>query len=528
MAARKKIIATLDLETDPFKHGRVPLPFACGLYDGQTYWQTWGDDCVAQMIEKLRDRPPMLIYAHNGGRFDWWYFSHVINAPLTFIGSRLAKGRLWQHELRDSYKILPVPLSAYEKDTINYEWFEADQREQHKAQISDYLRADCVYLHELVSAFRAEHGDVLTIGGAAMRAIRKTYDLPKLRPDQDALYRPFFHGGRCEAFQIGKLRGRWKMYDVNSMYPFVMARREHPIGAHAYETRTLPEKGFYLADITARSRGAFPSVVSEGPDKGTLTFPHGTVRVQCTSHEIRTALREGLADVLEVHRVYAWEHTSNFGGFILEHAARKEAADKCGDKATRLLEKLLMNNGYGKFAQNPDRFKEHDLFNDLDELTGRGYELAGFMGSRYVGARMAHEARRATGFHNVATGASITGAARAELMTALARARNAIYCDTDSVICEELPLPTDDRRLGAWKIEAEPDTLFIAAKKLYAARQGRAWVKWASKGAPLEPETIARIAQGEVHRAFMDAPCLRLGSPARFLDRTLARKDRIT
>jgi hypothetical protein len=92
------------------------------------------------------------------------------------------------------------------------------------------------------------------------------------------------------------------------------------------------------------------------------------------------------------------------------------------------------------------------------------------------------------GYNNVACGASITGAARADLLDALCHARNPYYCDTDSIICEELDgVEIHPTKLGAWKPEASIREFAIAGKKLYAYekinRRGQIEKKVRSKGA---------------------------------------------
>ncbi len=516
----KRTLAVIDLETDPFMHGREPLPFAAGYFDGQTYAQFWGDDCVSELLAFLRDRPAHVLYAHNGGKFDYWYLSHAISTPIKFIGARLVKARLWQHELRDSFKILPVPLREYQKDEIDYSRMERGARDRHRQEISDYLRSDCMHLYELVAQFRERFGDVLTIGGAAMKEIEARYDLPKLTRHDDAVFRPFFHGGRCEAFEIGECspaRGDWKLYDVNSMYPAVMADAWHPFGLADGILDRLPARGFYLAEIEATSRGALPFRTPQG-----LSFPHTRAIYQATSHEIRAALELGLLDVHHVRRCYVWSSVTRFDQFVEYFARQKLEAERTGDKAGRLFAKLLMNNAYGKFAQNPERFRDYELFVGAEACEQAGYEIAGTLGERVIGARPATQAR---GWYNVATAASITGASRAVLLRALHGARRPIYCDTDSIICEAIGPGSviDPHKLGAWKLEARADRVFIAAKKIYAAFNGSDAVKYACKGAPVDPEIIARIALGEIYEAAIEAPSLRVGKQAKFIARKLAR-----
>ncbi len=539
-------IGTLDIETDPFKYEREPIPFACGFYDGVEYFQTWGDNCVKEMLAFLASYPDSLvIYAHNGGKFDYWYLAHALEEPLLFIDSRLAKAKLFHHEIRDSYKILPVPLAAIQKDEIDYKLMERNRREKHKEKISAYLKSDCVYLHEAVTAFVMQFGDVLTIGGAAIKDVEKDYKIPRISPEEDATYRQFFHGGRCECFEIGEIKSRkgFKLYDVNSLYPFCEASFQHPIGRADFLADTLPDCEFYLAHVCARSRGALPV-----RDKGGLSFPHGHIETFCTSHELRLAQKLGLAEVTQVIEVYGWNETTNFEKFVNRWSDYKIACEKAGDMKGRTIGKLVPNNFYGKTATDPNRFKEYKLFDSPTACEADGHEIAGYLGERIVGAKPAKILPRM--YKNVAIGGSVTGAGRSVFLHAFASASRPVYGDTDSLWCEALPLTLDQYKLGAWKLEAEADRLYIAGKKMYAAwvhkynepnHKSRGKDKWiegfykidksgkrvplkmASKGVRMKPEDVARVAMGEVLNIPIDAPSLRVGREARFIARDIAR-----
>jgi Vibrio phage DNA polymerase len=525
-------IGILDMETDPFLHGRVPMPFACGFFDGSNYHETWGDDCVKEMLRYLRAyKKPLVIFAHNGGRFDFWYLAHEIGEPLLFIDSRLVQAKLFHHEIRDSFKILPVPLAEWAKEEIDYKLMERHCREKHRAVISKYLKSDCTNLYDAVARFIMTFGDVLTVGSAAMRELRKDYKIEHIGAAADVTYRPYFHGGRTEVFEVGEIKGDFKLYDVNSMYPDVMARYQHPIGTADFVCSEIPDAPFYLAHICAKSKGAFPLRTKDG-----LIFPHGHHEFFVTSHELQMAQRLNLCEITQVIEVHAWENTRTFEKFVHRFAAEKIRCEEEGDMGGRLLNKLIPNNGYGKFATNPERFKNYKLFDSVSECFAAGYECMGEIGPRVVGGVPATIRNRS--YYNVATGASITGAARAVELHALASARRPVYCDTDSVWCTDLPLPLDQKRLGAWKLETTADTLFIAGKKLYAAQKAgefyytnkkgqRVPIKTASKGVRMSPEQIARVARGEVLKIPIEAPSLRIGHKAKFIARDIARTAKI-
>src|SRR5690242_998675 len=201
-------IATIDLETDPFEYGKLVKPFCGGFYDGSRCITIWGLDCIDRLVETLgRESEPLVIYAHNGGRFDFFYFMPYIRDNIRIINGRIVQATLGRHELRDSYAIMPFPLADYDKDSIDYEKMRAEVREQHRDEILKYLRKDLTALHELVTAFHSEFGDKLTIGSASMKQIKIRHKFAVGGPAYDAQWRErFYFGGRNQVFKSGITR----------------------------------------------------------------------------------------------------------------------------------------------------------------------------------------------------------------------------------------------------------------------------------------------------------------------------------
>lgn len=520
MAKQSCPIATLDIETDPFKYGHTPLPFAIGFFDGESYVDFWGDDCIERMMEYLDDIPPHTIYVHNGGGFDFWYLQEHISNPLFFIKSRIAKcGLLGKHELRDSYRMIPVPLGDYQKESIDYQKFWHPARERYKNEIRHYLMMDCRYLYDLVADFISRYGSTITIGSAALKQLKRLHPQRHSTPQFDERFRPWYMGGRNECFENGHLRGNFKIYDVNSMYPYVMANYVHPLNFSFAKTRSIPDKGISFARITAESNGALPV-----PHHG-LSFPHGVHDFYACSHEIHAALDLNLIRIKKVHECYKFNDTQKFDAFIDKFSALKIDCEEKGDKGGRLFAKLLMNSSYGKLGQNPDNFSDCALFDSIEACTEAGYKPSIHYGGRYIGERKAEI--KEYSYNNVAIAASITSAARAELMRGLMSAKRPVYCDTDSIICESLDSELHDTRLGAWKTEAECNEMFIAGKKLYACYQDgepltiKGKEKKASKGANLSAATIRDVTLGNDYLNEIDAPLLRIGHPAKFIARKI-------
>lgn len=543
-----KPIYTLDSETDPFKEGRKPEPFAWGLYNGLEYWDFWGDDSTARVIAKLKELPAGIVYLHNGGKFDIYFLFHAISTEhdMLIIKERITQCYMaaqWGefHRVRDSYKILPFPLSAFAKDEIDYDLMEREVREQHKDKILDYLRKDCLYLWQLCSEYIKTFGPALTIGGTAMKELTKRHDVGEdFTAENDARIRKAYYiGGRVERYKVGVFEGDWKVYDVNSMYPYVMSAFYHPIGNPSYYG-TIINKDTYFVTARGRNRGAFASRDDYG-----VTFGNEYGEFSVTIHEWNAALELGLFDCEEILETVDFEHSRMFYDYVHHYYnLRRSLKDElkshlytcktCDNKnevycraATLLIiyilfYKFLLNNSYGRFAVNPENFKEYRLTPDDEDLRWQGYEAAQLLAdfNLILWERPTEE------FHyaNVATGASITGAARSVLLRGLQCATNPVYCDTDCIICEGLEgMPLHPSELGAWDLEKQGNLLAIAGRKLYALWDDDTCIKQASKGVNLTPEEIKRIAQGEIVTYTRDAPTFRLSGLVDWITRKVRR-----
>ena len=527
MARKPKVekhLATFDIETDPFKAGRAPKPFCCGLKYRNDYVEWWGDDCLIKFYHwlKIHDDEPLLIYAHNGGKFDFMYlFWMGIITDIKLINGRIVKAKIGNHELRDSYSIIPIPLAAYQKDEIDYKLFEKEVREKNKADILHYLAKDCEYLYDLVERFRERFGDALTIGGAALKELRSLHPFENQNKRHDDIFRKFYFGGRVEYFKAGILKGKFKVFDVNSMYPSVMYSESHPKGSQYITTTDLElafEHPMFFIEFVGKSTGALPVRTKAG-----LDFTNNEGVFYTTSHELKIALKHNLVEIDKIIEILIPVETVKFDLFVKRYAKEKEAAKKEGRKADEIFAKTISNSSYGKFGQNPDNFYDYIIrypdepVPDLDE-----YEL--FLDTGYLEVWRT-PAPKPT-YYDVAVAASITGAARAVLLDAICNAVNPLYCDTDSIICEELAGVVHHKTdLGAWDCEApNVDTLAIAGKKLYAAFDNGVCVKKANKGCKISANDIVEIAKGKSVVWKNEAPSFSLSGKINFIERTITKR----
>jgi hypothetical protein len=523
----KRRIAVVDMETDPFVVGRVPEPFLVGFYDGESYIEF---SQVPDFLDYLSgDGPPFLIYAHNGGKFDSHFIAPFLPPGTEFfiINGRIVSFKYLRHEFRDSYAILPIALEQYAKTKIDYSWFERGEREKHRAEISSYLKDDCINLYRLVTAFIAQYGDRPTMGLTALNHWRQSHQELKHGVNATRYFhrriRPFFAGGRTQAFESGVFQRHVRAYDLNSAYASAMVHSEHPFGSDVVIASGPPPGGhifphcFYL--IEAESDGCLPT--RNGP---TLLYPSGRHIFHATGHELVAGLETGTVLRVRFIERYIFRHTISFRDYIEPLFEMKRAAQP--KSSEYIFAKLLMNSLHGKFAANPDNYWHYVSIpaRQLKIFTEKGWKYDGLLTDDVALVCLPLEERERH-YYNIAITASITGLVRATLWRTICKLRKlgsvVYYCDTDSIITDG-KLPVSDE-LGGWKLEHEGNLLAIAGRKLYAMRGHDGKWKIAHKGAQLTPQQVIKIARGGTVEYRSAAPTFRLGHAPTFVKRTLRR-----
>jgi DNA polymerase elongation subunit (family B) len=517
-------IAILDFETDPFDNlkGTEVQPFLAVLYsDNFETVIIWEEnhakfiDAVLAAIVALPEK--YTIYAHNGGKFDYLFLLHKLRGFVSFKGRAIMSATIGNHELRDSFHIIPEKLANWQKDTFDYNRMKRGERNKWKEEIIRYCVNDCKYLLEIVKKFLEEFGFKISIGQAAMYELKKHYKTATIGEQMDGFLRQWFFGGRVECLSgAGHFIGDYKLYDVNSMYPYVMANMLHPIGSEfTVRTNGKINSNTVFLEIEGFNRGGF---VTKGQN-GETTAEQGFGIFNVTIHEYNVALKYGLIERPRILRMIDCDSLTRFDKFVLPlYERRQETKAKLHQlkpgtyeyneiKKDDIFIKLIMNNAYGKFAQNPRRFKETYITGPHEKPpefeTGFGSLPVFDCDSYAIWERPTQKLR----FNNVATAASITGAARAILMEAIELADDPIYCDTDSLICRNLSgVSIDAVKLGSWDIEKEIIETIICGKKLYAYKtidgkiiirsKGSSGLTWKDMESILKGQVIETLSKG--------------------------------
>lgn len=534
------------METDPFDDGQEVYPFTAEIYahdiDPIVIWnndyKSFADDLYAAIVA-LPGR--YRIYAHNGGRFDWMFLIHLLRGEIKFKGRSLMSAKIGEHEIRDSLHIIPVALSAYEKDEFDYTKLKRSKREKYKKDILAYQHADCVNTHEIVSDFIENYGNVVSIGQASMKKIKEKYKFDTLNEETDGFFRKYFFGGRVECLQgPGKWRGNFKLYDVNSMYPGVMAAFKHPISKTYKISKTITNNTAFVT-LECDNYGA---LLARDGTTVTPNVPHGIFHT--TIHEFQTAMKLGLIKNVKIIETVDFETMTDFSETMLplyrekqELSDIRDAGDDSRSTARKILfTKFFLNNAYGKFAQDPRKFKDHyitDLGDQPEGIKSGDYVFAENGFPWKIKETVMHDynpemdyaiwERDSDGgrYNNVCTAASITGAARSVLLRAISEAIDPLYCDTDSIICRDLPAGNNSsNELGKWKLETEIKALYLGGKKLYAYQKPDNKWNCRAKGAnQLTEKEIENIVDGISVINRSKAPVIKKNGSQQFINRTI-------
>lgn len=518
MARRSRYFFTADCETDPFLVNRVPSPFIWAIYGGpDTTYREFAT--IEAFVEHIKDIDA-IIYFHNGGKFDGFFLRGYANTdePILIINGRLSRFKIGEAEIRDSMNILPVALKEFKKDKVDYAIMEASERDKphNRILISDYLRGDCVYLHQLISSHRKEHGVTLTQASAALRASYKSKNIrpPSQTVSEFMTYRPFFAGGRVQCFEAGVIEGEdIECYDVNSAYPEAM-RHPHPFSTSATVSDHFPpehELHKSFVEFDGISKGG----LYYRDDDGSMYYPddNRVHRFMVTGYELIVALETNTIQIIRHVQSHTFPHTIDFKEFINTNWDKRKAAKALNDKAMSIIYKLNMNSAYGKNGADPTGYEEFLLAtpDSIADWMQENYllELWWTPERALMSRPLPDEKQR---FYNVALAASVTGFQRGILWRGIQACEGVVYCDTDSIFARRASgLATGDE-LGQWKYEETFDACYIAGKKLYAMhRKGHPFsddkdeddkfLHWkiACKGSNLLPSEIVHIARGGTH-----------------------------
>jgi len=486
---RRRRILTYDLEWVP---GEMRLALV-GCYDGIKYrhYKTVEAFLDAELTHKNAGAS---FYAHAGGLADIQFILEALlkddryRAEGFFSGSsavivRIMRGTLSWYFV-DSYFTLRARLAdigtkmGMEKGDVDWSQPREDilrflQSPEGIAYNEQDTRILWTALGEFQSLILGLGSEMrFTLASTAMRLIRRRYLRHKI-PTSASLnnrLRPAYVGGRVEVFFNQRHSGLY--YDINSCYPYAMTK---PLpGRYKGISRTLGNgKTAVLAEVTIDVPESLYVPPLPYVCGGSLYFPVGKRRCWLVGPEIELALSLGCT-IERIHEAHHFEWFSDLRAYAEElYSLRLKSTGYYTD-----LYKLLLNSGYGKFGERPE--KGSLLFRPTAEQLAEAKEICQEGGGRDAKGRYYRgslgmispgifliERDSEVQHAHVPIAAYVTSYARVNLYGHLTRSeRHPYYCDTDGFAIGDDSIPTGTG-LGALKLEKSYPNALFHAPKLY-------------------------------------------------------------
>lgn len=396
-------------------------------------------------------------------------FTTLISDKGQFYSMEICFGNKGTHKesivIYDSYKIIPFPVAKVAetfklpilKGEIDYDTY---REVGHMLSVEElaYLRNDVEIMARALKVLFEQGLTKMTQGANALfdykRIIGKTRFIKWFPiPDYDSDIRQAYKGGftylnpKFKEVDIGE----GLVFDVNSLYPYVMYTEPLPYGEGIYfegQYQPDPDRPLYVCMITCQfevKEGYIPTIQL----KNNLSFVPTQYLTSSNGEDVTMCLTNvDLALFLEHYNVYNIEYHSGWK-FRAAHDMFKDYIDKWikikiessenGNGGMRTLAKLMLNALYGKFGTNPNVRSKYPYFRDgqVGYLTGE------------------QETREPI---YIPMAVFITSWARNKTIRSAQQCFDRfIYADTDSLHLAGTDIPefldVHPTRLGAWKHE---------------------------------------------------------------------------
>lgn len=362
---------------DVTHHHRHYLTVACFVDRGSESWRHYDGDQLSEfwpdVSQFVTSKRTVTVIAHNA-RYDvlvsgavpqlvalgWKVMSFSETNPF-FMTLENGTRKI---EIISSTNYFTVASIKALGEMLNLPKLEQDYASDDPAEALQYCTRDVEILKKtmesLLTLIKTENlgNFAFTIAGLSFNAFRHLFMkeqaisihrfVEPLKTERQA-----YCGGRNEAWQLGKIQGAVHVYDVNSMYPYVMQENKYPVkllsryqrSMKPAEIESLLKRGYLIVADThvITNEPCFPLKDER------LLFPVGRFWTSLATPEIRYGLDHGLID--EFMNVNVYQGKKLFVDFVDYFYQKRLDAKAAGNKIMDYFYKILLNSLYGKFGQ---------------------------------------------------------------------------------------------------------------------------------------------------------------------------------
>ena len=554
-----------DIETLFYQGRQYPFSFGYYVEETQVYYNYFltdrvhtndnddiiiekSYDMIYEALENLRILRKKLssgiVFFHNLGKFDGIFLLEALLKKQLKPKIISRKGDIYEIKydtlcFRDSYKILPRSIKDLENSfATNRKKGDLDVNQHHfktlnyemlanfKNKLREYMHNDVMLQYDIFKGAQRHFYELFdfldisckrTLPSIALEIFRTKFlsqnTIFKLNAHQEEQIRKSYYGGGVDVY-IPKGENL-HVYDVNSLYPFVMLNHM-PAGRPKFVTfrnkKSLDYQdfGFFVANITFNKQCQAPLLPTRLKN-GITVFPKGNWNGIYFSEELKKAISVGYE--VSIIRGWVFERKKVFSNYVNSIYNLRINTNK---PAINFLCKLLLNSLYGRLGikgyhqktsiVDAKEFLEIEKFHNISKHTkitpelymctysnaiAKDYEnpVASKMQSKPIHnidenvpdqnlikkKQQALQIRAANMNMAVHLSSAITSYARIYMYDFKNIPNNpCFYSDTDSVVLQH-PLDAsqvDSKRLGAFKKEFHNACGIFLSPKIYYLQEG--------------------------------------------------------
>lgn len=478
---RKNSFCVYDIETD--KYGNM---LDVAVYDGKeiNIFDNW-NSFLNFVFEKAKvNKQYRKLIAHNGGSFDHINLVEFISenrrditVEVCLSQSKIVIMNIIKDSIKitfyDSYNVLLTSLkhlseifeTKYRKIEIDEYSNMARFKKENKERYYEYLKNDVLCLWEVCNKFM----QVLeieyfppTIASLSLYLFRYKFlkkALWKVRKKVDDFITQAYAGGRVEVLKEGSHDNVY-VYDINSLYPYVMQKFDYPIGLPIYTRIYRKDKqGFYKIRFIQKNRNVPPVLWIKGIIG--LQFVYSGEGIY-SNVEINKLIEIDPDAEIHVYEGYFWNKSEKLFKEFVDYYYNLRMKNK--DNCIGYICKIIMNSLYGKFAQKEkqERLIKISIDRKLSEIMQKYRKVIPYHDDWYVVEEDVPVHHRL-----IHLSAMITAYARIELYNYLHKYnRYIVYCDTDSLHSIIRINENIGKEIGKLKLEKSGNA-YYAGRKSY-------------------------------------------------------------
>lgn len=531
-----KKIGTLDIET--VVKNNVQIPYLYAFYDGLnnsviSFFSNSPEGLFNHILHwKFKG---YTIYAHNLSSFDVVFlFKYITNLEKQGYKVKILKkdekiisikisnrSKNVSITLKDSLLLLPQSLDELAKQfklssgkTTEPVYVGEGHDEYKSTDLSHYTKAvnkitvfsywkeliesycinDCIVLYQVLvkyqslifSSFNIDIIKYPTVPSLAFAIYRMHYmpsdTIPITKGKVFNFIRRSYTGGSTEMYKPNAIGQNIYCYDVNSLYPSVMAKAKYPVGQIFYfegDPSVLDVNTYWIGEAVVKTRKDLyqPYLqVHHKTDAGWRTIaPNGCFEMVIHSSEYHHSKKD--YDI-SVSKGYLFEATADlFSDYVNDMFALRQQYSK--SEPMNYVAKLLNNSLYGRFGMEPQLHSHiFTTFEGIQRLISNNNEILDFidLGNNqyfvsYQGANVQELDNTLPRSKKGGVSISVASAVTAYARIYMSQFKNNIdynlfYTDTDSIFIDrELDSNFVNSELGNMKLEYTfKDSIFLAPK----------------------------------------------------------------